>query len=323
MNGRVYDPELGRFMSADPFVQAPYNSQSYNRYSYVFNNPLSFTDPSGYLTSDYCPGNNTAVCKKDKKKDEENEEPAPEELLVEGNQEQHLRRMSAVDQSNIAGWRATEDHGEKWAYTNGAAYNVNSYWGVMLYSLAAGGYGANGNGNDALNQNLSSELNRLQGLIEWGNDPRGAHAWAIGHTVNEHTKIAGAIALSPLAIYTAGTSTLTATNYAGRIASYIARLPTGKPFTSIKDFGRYLIGKPYPTRVGYMGRQQPYNPEKGRYLSFSANPGFANSPLGRFGAGVGQGITEGASRNGTPPGYGLGRAGGAGYEIGKFIGGLF
>ncbi|WP_039912691.1 polymorphic toxin type 10 domain-containing protein [Cellvibrio mixtus] len=48
MNGRVYDPELGRFLSADPFVQAPYNSQSYNRYSYVFNNPLSFTDPSGY-----------------------------------------------------------------------------------------------------------------------------------------------------------------------------------------------------------------------------------------------------------------------------------
>ena len=44
----MYDPELGRFMSADPFVQAPYNSQSYNRYSYVFNNPLSFTDPSGY-----------------------------------------------------------------------------------------------------------------------------------------------------------------------------------------------------------------------------------------------------------------------------------
>ncbi len=48
MNGRVYDSELGRFLSADPFVQAPYNSQSYNRYSYVFNNPLSFTDPSGH-----------------------------------------------------------------------------------------------------------------------------------------------------------------------------------------------------------------------------------------------------------------------------------
>ena len=48
MNGRVYDPELGRFMSADPIVQAPLNSQSYNRYTYVFNNPLSYTDPSGY-----------------------------------------------------------------------------------------------------------------------------------------------------------------------------------------------------------------------------------------------------------------------------------
>ena len=49
MNGRVYDPELGRFLSADPFVQAPYNSQSFNRYSYVMNNPLAYTDPSGFI----------------------------------------------------------------------------------------------------------------------------------------------------------------------------------------------------------------------------------------------------------------------------------
>lgn len=49
MNGRVYDPELGRFLSADPHVQAPHNSQSYNRYSYVLNNPLKYTDPSGYF----------------------------------------------------------------------------------------------------------------------------------------------------------------------------------------------------------------------------------------------------------------------------------
>jgi RHS repeat-associated protein len=48
MNGRVFDPSIGRFLSADPIVQAPANTQSYNRYSYVFNNPLSFTDPSGY-----------------------------------------------------------------------------------------------------------------------------------------------------------------------------------------------------------------------------------------------------------------------------------
>ncbi len=48
MNGRVYDPELGRFISADPQIQYPSILQSYNRYSYVHNNPLSYTDPSGF-----------------------------------------------------------------------------------------------------------------------------------------------------------------------------------------------------------------------------------------------------------------------------------
>lgn len=50
MNGRFYDPQIGRFISADPFIQSPDNLQSFNRYSYVMNNPLSFTDPSGYST---------------------------------------------------------------------------------------------------------------------------------------------------------------------------------------------------------------------------------------------------------------------------------
>jgi len=54
MNGRVYDPQIGRFLSADPFVQAPENSQSYNRYSYVWNNPLSAIDPSGYFCIGFC-----------------------------------------------------------------------------------------------------------------------------------------------------------------------------------------------------------------------------------------------------------------------------
>jgi RHS repeat-associated protein len=49
MNGRVYDPLLGRFLTADPFVQSKSNLQSYNRYSYVLNNPLVYTDPSGYF----------------------------------------------------------------------------------------------------------------------------------------------------------------------------------------------------------------------------------------------------------------------------------
>jgi RHS repeat-associated protein len=48
MGGRLYDPIAGRMMSADPFIQAPHFGQSYNRYSYVWNNPLSMTDPTGY-----------------------------------------------------------------------------------------------------------------------------------------------------------------------------------------------------------------------------------------------------------------------------------
>jgi RHS repeat-associated protein len=48
MNGRVYDPNIGRFISADPIIQSPLMSQSLNRYSYVMNNPLSMIDPSGY-----------------------------------------------------------------------------------------------------------------------------------------------------------------------------------------------------------------------------------------------------------------------------------
>ncbi len=48
MNGRLYDPYLQRFLSPDPFVQSPNNAQNYNRYTYCLNNPLIFTDPSGY-----------------------------------------------------------------------------------------------------------------------------------------------------------------------------------------------------------------------------------------------------------------------------------
>ena len=47
MNGRIYDAKLGRFLQADPLIQAPTNGQSWNAYTYVFNNPLVYTDPTG------------------------------------------------------------------------------------------------------------------------------------------------------------------------------------------------------------------------------------------------------------------------------------
>jgi hypothetical protein len=50
MNGRVYDYNLGRFLSVDPLIQAPGNSQSLNPSSYIMNNPLAGTDPTGYAS---------------------------------------------------------------------------------------------------------------------------------------------------------------------------------------------------------------------------------------------------------------------------------
>jgi RHS repeat-associated protein len=48
MNGRVYDPLLGRFGTPDPMTEDPFSTQGWNRYSYVGNSPVNFTDPTGY-----------------------------------------------------------------------------------------------------------------------------------------------------------------------------------------------------------------------------------------------------------------------------------
>ena len=67
MNGRSFDPELDRFMQVDPFMQAPLNSQSLNPYSYVMNNPLAGTDPTGYSVegvSGVCPPGHADHCAK-------------------------------------------------------------------------------------------------------------------------------------------------------------------------------------------------------------------------------------------------------------------
>lgn len=47
MSGRVYDARLGRFLQADPYIQFSDHTQNYSRYTYVHNNPLNATDPSG------------------------------------------------------------------------------------------------------------------------------------------------------------------------------------------------------------------------------------------------------------------------------------
>jgi RHS repeat-associated protein len=52
MNGRVYEPAMGRMLSADPFVVPMLGSQGFNRYAYVGNAPLTYADPSGFSPVD-------------------------------------------------------------------------------------------------------------------------------------------------------------------------------------------------------------------------------------------------------------------------------
>lgn len=49
LNGRLYSAEIGRFLQADPVIQAPENTQSWNAYTYAFNNPYVYTDPTGMI----------------------------------------------------------------------------------------------------------------------------------------------------------------------------------------------------------------------------------------------------------------------------------
>jgi len=46
---RYYDPEIGRFITADSYVQNPLDPQTLNRYTYCRNNPLIYIDPSGHF----------------------------------------------------------------------------------------------------------------------------------------------------------------------------------------------------------------------------------------------------------------------------------
>lgn len=81
MGGRIYDPTIARFLTPDPFVQEPFFSQSWNRYSYVFNNPLSFIDPSGYQA---CPPDASCKTTEGPSFIREYTPPAPNQSTVDG-----------------------------------------------------------------------------------------------------------------------------------------------------------------------------------------------------------------------------------------------
>jgi len=54
-NARYYDSHIRRFTQPDDIIQNPFNPQSLNRYSYVLNNPLRYTDPTGHCIGPFTP----------------------------------------------------------------------------------------------------------------------------------------------------------------------------------------------------------------------------------------------------------------------------
>ena len=85
MNGRIYDPTLGRFLTPDPLVQAPHYSQSWNRYTYVFNNPMRYIDPTGYNGTSYgCArkDDQDSKCKDEEPKKEDTKPDVEEEEVI-------------------------------------------------------------------------------------------------------------------------------------------------------------------------------------------------------------------------------------------------
>ena len=72
--GSCFRSTLNRFASADTIVPDPANPQSFNRYSYGYNNPLKYIDPSGhfteeaitdYITNSVCGGQSETACTQD------------------------------------------------------------------------------------------------------------------------------------------------------------------------------------------------------------------------------------------------------------------
>jgi len=131
-NARLYDPELGRFVSADPIVGDPTNPQNLNRYSYALNDPVNLVDPSGNTSIDL--NNNT-----NGRSNSNNNTDSPDSDSIDGEKLGHEIERAA---SNVG--HAFERFGQNFRdffsggdspppppYPNSTRFNNNSYLGFF------------------------------------------------------------------------------------------------------------------------------------------------------------------------------------------------
>ena len=156
MGGRVYDPTIGRFLSADLYIQSPYNTQSFNRYSYVFNNPLSYTDPSGYSRSrashpfhqDFAHAMNQAIYDSSSIPEIHANQP----LGISPQERSYLESMAFF--SNGYGtyqWFMNDSSSSNWTFVGNQAFNVDTFKGQMMAGIASG---------------VQGEMSRAKGVLE-------------------------------------------------------------------------------------------------------------------------------------------------------------
>ncbi len=97
-NARLYDPTIARFMSPDSMVSDPFDGQSFNRYSYVENGPLSATDPTGYVNSGIVLPSKPPILS----------ELAPGDAIAEDNVGDTLEHVPVIGDRNWPDWSMIE-----------------------------------------------------------------------------------------------------------------------------------------------------------------------------------------------------------------------
>jgi len=137
MNARLYDPMLHRFLQVDNYIQDPTNTQNYNQYGYVLNNPLKYTDPSGNAFND---GKDNGG------------------------------GLSETDQSIIGnGFKIIKDNWDNWGIKDWAKKNLNvKNWGNSISKWFGGGSRSSGpppNMSSYVNVNVSGNSIAVLGNV--------------------------------------------------------------------------------------------------------------------------------------------------------------
>lgn len=139
MNGRIYDYNLGRFMSVDPLIQSPTSTQSVNPYSYIMNNPLAGTDPTGYCstgthikdndaigcTVDFDAGSGGSGKKKSDVKVTSNGAPQVQQKMPANIQTSELNGQGQIAANGETAPKPTENDG--WSYIGQNAEGMENY----------------------------------------------------------------------------------------------------------------------------------------------------------------------------------------------------